>query len=410
MRDAVKSFNIRIKPQVCQQPSAPPSASQSSNASHLFAMIFFKATVVVALSLSSAAYKIPHPSTWSNITFPPDAWSNITFPPGALPNITFPLGAWPNITFPPGTWPNVTIPPGAWPNSTFPPGGWNHTIYLGPPLPKGYGPHPDPDTPEAFLKYEKFKAIAAAETAPEGFTRIFYNANAGIESPDYLTYHLLESYDAFTCAEYCDDTEHCNTFNLYFERNPTVDPNPWCENPPSTTSIKCALFSSPVLNANVSNAGQYRDDFHVVIAGSNGYLREPEVDVPGYSKQWFGNAAIGATVDCEGHFTYMGYKSYNPSTYSLARCAKACTDQNIYNVAHAPGNGTAVQFCHFVNSYIEKENGVATTQKCALYSKASNKKQATNYGQFRDGGKVRIARSIGLTNVTGNYDACVGAS
>jgi hypothetical protein len=327
----------------------------------------FKSTILASLVLSTSARWIP--------------------PPHALPNITFPPGAWPNITIPPGF--------------------WNRTICFGAALPEGYGPRPEPDTPEAFLKYDKFETIAAAETAPEGFTRIFYNANAAIESPDYLTYRMLESYDASTCAEYCDNTEHCNIFNLFFERDPAIDPNSNCENPPSTTSIKCSLFSSPVVNANVSNAGQYRNKFHVVIAGSNGYLREPEDDVPGYDKQWFGNAAIGATVDCEGHYTYMGYKSYDPSTYSLARCAKACTEQTTYNIAHAPGNSTAMQLCHFVNSYIEKEDGVATAQKCALYSKAWKKQQATNYGQFRNGGKIRIARSIGLTNVIGNYDACV---
>jgi hypothetical protein len=291
----------------------------------------------------------------------------------------------------------------------FPSHGHNDTDLTcpGPILPQGSGPVPDHDTPEAFLGYDVFGKAAVAATAPSGFTRVFYNAKAAIESPDYLTYYELKSYDVSACEEYCDITDHCNTFNIFFERTPKVDPNDKCKNPPSTTLIKCSLFSSSVVNANVSNDGQYRGDFHVVITGSNGYLRDPEDDCPGYKLDYFGHSAIGATVDCKGSYTYMGYKVYDASTYSLARCAKACSDQNEYNIAHPPTDGTEVQLCHFTNSYIEKKNGVPTGQYCALYSKAWHRQQATNDGQYRGGDIFTIEHSIGLRNVTGNYDACV---
>ena len=271
-------------------------------------------------------------------------------------------------------------------------------------LPQGAGPIPKPDTPKAFLEYDAFEQTAAAAAAPPSFTRIFYNAKAAIETPDYLTYYTLDSYDVSACEDHCDNTDHCTTFNIFFERAPTVDPNEKCKDPPSTTLIKCSLYSSP--NGNVSNDGQYRSDFQVVIAGSNGYLRDPEDVYPGYKIDYYGHKAIEATVDCKGSYTYLGYKIFDASSYSLARCAKACSDQNAYNIAHPPGNGTKVQLCHFANSYIEKENGVPTGQKCTLYSKAWHRKQATNLGQHRGDDKITIAHSIGLTDVSGDYDAC----
>ena len=86
-------------------------------------------------------------------------------------------------------------------------------------LPKGYGPVPEPDTPEAFLEYRDFVKIAVAAEAPPGFTRIFSNAKAAIESPEYLTYYELKSYDVSACADYCDNIEKCETFNVFFERS-----------------------------------------------------------------------------------------------------------------------------------------------------------------------------------------------
>jgi len=58
-----------------------------------------------------------------------------------------------------------------------------------------------------------------------------------------------------------------------YERDPLVVPGTGsgCTNPASTTNIKCALFGTNVTAAAAINVGQYRSQFHVVIAGSNGY-------------------------------------------------------------------------------------------------------------------------------------------
>lgn len=55
----------------------------------------------------------------------------------------------------------------------------------------------------------------------------------------YLGYTTLTSYNTTQCAAACGKTNLCQSFNIYFERDPSVDPNDSsCYNPPSTTQIK----------------------------------------------------------------------------------------------------------------------------------------------------------------------------
>ena len=69
--------------------------------------------------------------------------------------------------------------------------------------------------------------------------------------------------------------------SLMSERSsdPTLNPAPGCTNPDPTTNIKCTLFSQPPTQANITNAGQWRQQFQVVIAGSNGYAKLGSVPV-----------------------------------------------------------------------------------------------------------------------------------
>ncbi|KAF2681786.1 hypothetical protein K458DRAFT_420551 [Lentithecium fluviatile CBS 122367] len=280
----------------------------------------------------------------------------------------------------------------------------------GPMLPPGYGSVPNPDTPEAFLDYTEFKKAAFAASAPPGYDSIFVNLKSPIKGPNYyLGYHALKDYSISDCAEYCEETDGCEAFNIFFERSPKVDPNPKCKNPPSTTLITCSLWSlSPgKARAAASNDRGWRYEFHVVIAGSNGYIRGHKKDCPGYKIEYFGDSAINAPVDCKGEYTYMGYKRFDAGGYDVARCAKACSEQNEYNSAHPPTDGSKLRLCHFTNSYIEKKNGIPQAQYCALYSKAWHKKQATNNGQWQGKDHITISYSVGLTNVTGKHDACV---
>ena len=92
-----------------------------------------------------------------------------------------------------------------------------------------------------------------------------------MNAPNYLTFVTLDKYEPLSCAAYCDKTNGCSAFNIYFERDPSKTPNAEdCPNPPSTTNIKCALWGNVVTSQQATNTGQWRNDFQIVVAGSSG--------------------------------------------------------------------------------------------------------------------------------------------
>lgn len=145
------------------------------------------------------------------------------------------------------------------------------------------------------------------------------------------------------------------------------------------------------------NDGQWRQDFHVVIAGSNGYVSTLVDDVPGYSKQYYGKAAINAPLDCNQHDSYMGYKLFNDGKpFDVARCAAACEAESQWNIQHLGGR----MLCRFFNTYVLNKNGVPQGQYCSMYNETWSGAYATNDGQYRGDDHYTISYSIGYSNVT----------
>jgi hypothetical protein len=125
-----------------------------------------------------------------------------------------------------------------------------------------------PDTPDAFEKYPYFKAATFSAPSPPGYAPAFVNLNASTSTSAYMGYTTLSKYDTKQCASLCNKQTGCVAFNLYFERDPTLDPNEQtCPNPPSLTDIKCVFWGVPISSATATNQGHYRDEFEVVIAG-----------------------------------------------------------------------------------------------------------------------------------------------
>lgn len=92
-----------------------------------------------------------------------------------------------------------------------------------------------------------------------------------MSASNYMGLYTLTSFDTLACAQKCDAAPGCLAINLYIERDPTLDPNnDNCPNPPSTTNYKCTLWGAPVVAEEATNKGQWRDQFQVVITGSNG--------------------------------------------------------------------------------------------------------------------------------------------
>ena len=113
--------------------------------------------------------------------------------------------------------------------------------------------------------------MASNAPTPDGYSLVFTNKDASLSASNYMGLYTLTSFDTLECASKCDQAGGCEAFNVYSERDPSVDPNKDnCPNPPSTTNYKCTLWGAPVAVEEATNKGQYRDDFQVVITGSNG--------------------------------------------------------------------------------------------------------------------------------------------
>lgn len=150
--------------------------------------------------------------------------------------------------------------------------------------PTGVGITPKTDTAAAFTAYSSFHGAAISAAYPAGYLISFAGATKAVQAQGYMTYYSLASYNPQTCANYCTNTYGCTSFNIFFERSPSLNPALGCASPPSVTYVKCSLFSQTVVSEQLAtNAGQWRgpysgnnltQNFQVVLAGSNAYNRQ----------------------------------------------------------------------------------------------------------------------------------------
>ncbi|KAI0975929.1 hypothetical protein F4678DRAFT_287125 [Xylaria arbuscula] len=250
------------------------------------------------------------------------------------------------------------------------------------PQPLGSGLTPSPDTASEFLTSVDFSVEAQGAVTPNGYYRTFFDLKASNSAYGYSGYSTLESYDTAECARRCDNINSCLGFNIYFERDPVVNPGPGCTKPDSTTNIKCVYWGGYISTANANNAGQWREDFEVVIAGSNGYMKSNLAPISGYTGVSLGNYAINAPLNCLGQDTFMGSKIFTTSYYDVGLCAAACQSQNEYNTAHPPSTGSP-KICKFFVTYLSERNGSPEGQICSLYTQPWDTSYATNDGQWR---------------------------
>ncbi|KAK8085995.1 hypothetical protein PG994_000969 [Apiospora phragmitis] len=237
------------------------------------------------------------------------------------------------------------------------------------PQPLGSGPVPSPDTPDSFLSWPDFANAANGAQAPNNYVQTFANLQAANNDYGYLGFTTLTSYDTQACATACDNTSGCSAINIYFERDPSLNPDDFsCPNPASTTTIKCVFWGGPVDADNAKDKGKPISQFQVVMAGSNGYVKKNFGTLAGYTSPLNGDAvnyALNAPSDCTGANTFMGAKTFTDGPFDASLCAAACEAQTKYNVEHPPATG-APQTCQFFNTYMLMKNGVAEAQICAM--------------------------------------------
>ena len=276
------------------------------------------------------------------------------------------------------------------------------------PQPDGYGPVPKPDTADAFLQDPELHAFAqkAPATVPSVgntvYKQVFRDLNAATSAQSYLGLRTLESYDVQTCAAFCDCNELCTAFNIFVERDPSLNPSTnastaptvWgrdCPNPPSMTTFKCTLWGSSIDASTATNKGETREQFQVVITGSDGYDRTdvatpsaPQPNPPKPPKDC-GNKGQDAPKYCIGKHFFPG--PYNPH---------ACYDYALsLNVANK--NAGFGQQCSYFNAYYLFKNGKPHGTYCNLYNSEIDIGFATYTGGVSGGDKYECKQSWGFS-------------
>ncbi|CAD0112270.1 unnamed protein product [Aureobasidium uvarum] len=187
-----------------------------------------------------------------------------------------------------------------------------------------------PDTAAAFAAdtYYGLKAVAAG--APTGYVQTMSNLTASNSADKYMGFTLLPTYDVASCVNQCNAISGCNSVNIYFERDPSVNPDSSaCQNPSSTINIKCVFWGGAVVPANANNFGQWRENFQVLIAGSNGYMKSTYASIlaaQATATSSSSSAAASAT-DTAGNIYTIYYSSDSTTgAYSNAQASSSYKD------------------------------------------------------------------------------------
>ncbi|EMD64827.1 hypothetical protein COCSADRAFT_189863 [Bipolaris sorokiniana ND90Pr] len=276
----------------------------------------------------------------------------------------------------------------------------------------GAAPVPGDGSAGAYLATTNnvLKSNADGATAPAGYDEAFKGLNKATQQIGYLTYKNIETgnYNVQACADFCDSEKFCLGFNIYYERDPKYAPSASCTDPEPQTNLKCALFGYPVSANTAINDGQYREQFQVVIAGSNGYSKRQGTVcrnapvVPRFNAPTQLPAAIDApyiTKNNREYYTYNGMRLFNENPYDPSLCAAACEAQTAFDKEHLVDASGEYRPCNFFTSYILTQNDVPLGTYCALYTQTWGPEYATNTGYHWESDEYRTicAASYSLT-------------
>ncbi|KAF1344800.1 hypothetical protein BDV97DRAFT_373159 [Delphinella strobiligena] len=273
------------------------------------------------------------------------------------------------------------------------------------PYTPGSGPAISPDTVEAFLCNKQLYEESATAPTPDGYQEAFTGLNGPLSALNYMGLYTLTSYDTLGCASKCDQASGCVAFNMYAERDPSLDANNANRpNPPSTVNYKCTLWGAPVCDEEATNHGQYRAQFQVVITASSAYNK---VAPPAPIECFSGPTELGSAINAPTNTgSYMGYKYYPFSQdqgYTPQTCAAACQSTTQYNKEHLDSSGF-YQSCIQFNSYILSKNGTPLGLYCSMYNETWGPSYANNYGQYRDPTRYSVSQSYSYTLDVAAYD------
>ncbi|CBX90835.1 hypothetical protein LEMA_P058690.1 [Plenodomus lingam JN3] len=245
---------------------------------------------------------------------------------------------------------------------------------------------------------------------PPGYEKVFTDLIAANEQIGYLGFKINPrgEYDVSWCADWCDSESFCLGFNIYFQRDPEMDPR--CDWSGVVTNVKCVIYGYPVAEGSATNKGQFFGDFAVVITGSNGYSKVEEAacktrrpSIGGFGIPQYLVGAISAPVQRNGTNTatglesYNGMKLFNQNPYDPFLCAAACQAQTEFHKTHLGNANGKYRPCNYFNSFILTKNAIPLGTYCSLYAESRPVTDATNFGVIHEKDRYDVLCSAGYT-------------
>ena len=119
--------------------------------------------------------------------------------------------------------------------------------------------------------------MAVQASTPTNYFKVFANVTGAVAASNYMGLYTVSAYNTSACAAICNSVNGCLAFNIYAERDPTLDPNMQnCPNPPSTVNYRCTLWGAPISASQATSTGQWRANFQVANTASNGMTSNVE--------------------------------------------------------------------------------------------------------------------------------------
>ncbi|CAD0082179.1 unnamed protein product [Aureobasidium vineae] len=283
-----------------------------------------------------------------------------------------------------------------------------------------------PDTAAAFAGDLWYGVQALAAILPAGYVQTFSNLTASNSADQYVGFTLMNSYDVAGCGQKCTAMDGCNSFNIYYERDPQYDPSvAGCANPPSTVNVKCVFWGGAVTADNANNFGQMRDGFNVVVAGSNGYI------AGSYAAKLLAKAtatssspAAASATDVAGNIYTLYYSSDSTqgsysnaqASNSYADCMTACDADSQCNAftyvggANGVGSGTCWLKSQLGNPSSSGNNVLSGVRSGKAVSSSSSSVVSTTSSSSSSSSVLKTSSSASVTSSSSSSSSVVSTT
>lgn len=166
------------------------------------------------------------------------------------------------------------------------------------------------------------------------------------------------------------------------------------------TVEKCTLWGSELSASTATNMGGYREQFHVVITGSNGYDKTNDtipitpIGNSTNNSPWSSSPKSCGQKAMNSPQNWMGSRFF-PGPFNPQLCNDFAIAQNYQNKADAMSAGKSYyQPCNMFNAYYLLKNRLPWGTYCALYDTDISVGFATYAGATLDGDHFEVSKSF----------------